>query len=122
MDIVQLTSGAVLGLCLNDDQADQDSNTPIKGNIVAVYVEPVIGCLTGAITATVATKNRPMTILEVSTEIAGWYYPRIPVHLNTTGAPISDVYSLGIPVYDFVNVEISDGQAGDYVNVYLLLE
>ena len=121
MDIVQLTSGVVLGTCLNDDQADQDSNTPIKGNIVAVYVEPVIACASSP-TITITTKNRPLTILEVATEISDWYFPRTPTHLNTTGAPISNVYSLGVPVYDFVNVEISDGQAGDYVNVYLLLE
>lgn len=116
-----LSSSEVLGLCLNDDQADQDSGTIIKGRIVAVYVEPVLGCASSP-TITVTTKNRVLTILEVSTDLAGWYFPRTPVHLTTTGAPISSQYSQGVPVYDFVNVEISNGQAGDYVNVYLLLE
>ena len=42
--------------------------------------------------------------------------------INTTGAAIANVYSEGVPVYGKINVEISDANYGDYVNVWLLVE
>ena len=116
------SSSPVLGLCLVDDTANQDSRTPVDGRVVAVYVEPVCVCLS-APTITITTKGAPVqTILVAATDVAGWYYPRTVIHLNTTGAVVANNYSQGVPIHDFVNVKIEDAAVGDYANVWLLLE
>src|SRR3990167_466698 len=116
------SSGEVEGVCIDLDAADQDSNVPISGRVVAVYIEPLLSCLSSP-TITISTKGDPIeTILEVATDISGWYYPRTAIHLNTTGAAIANQYSKGVPIHDFVNVAISDALAGDSVNAWLLLE
>jgi len=116
------SSGEVLGLCLVDDTANQDSKARVEGLVVAVYVDPVCACLS-APTITITTKGAPVeTILVAVTDVAGWYYPRTVIHLNTTGAVVANNYSQGIPIHDFVNVKIEDAAVGDYANVWLLLE
>lgn len=120
MDIVTLTSGVVLDCLVG--QSDQDSKMQVTGRVVAVYIEPHINCMS-APTVKITTKGPPVqTILEVATDIAGWWYPVTPIHLNTTGDAIANLYSEGVPVHDYVNVDLSDAESGDYVNVYLLLE
>lgn len=114
-----LTSGLVES-CL-EAASDQDSSTVIDGTIVAVYVQPVINCLSDP-TVHISTIGTPsQIILDIATEAGGWYYPRVIAHLNTTGAAIANVYSKGVPVYGRINVGISDANYGDYVNVWLLV-
>jgi hypothetical protein len=120
MNLVSLTSGLVES-CL-DTAADKDSASIISGTIVAVYVEMRIGCLSDP-SVHITTVGTPSTIiLDVATEVDGWYFPRTAVNLNTTGAIIANVYSQGVPVYGRVNVGISDANYGDYVNVWLLVD
>jgi hypothetical protein len=115
-----LTSGLVES-CL-DTAADQDSKAVVDGTIMAVYVQPVISCLSDP-TVHVSTVGTPsQIILDIATEAGGWYYPKTIIHLNTTGAAIANNYSDGIPVYGRINVGISDANYGDYVNVWLLVD
>lgn len=108
--------------CLIDD-VNQDSNHPVKGKILGVYVSPNFSCLTGALQIDIKTANNPIVnILTVTTETAAWYYPRPAVHSPTNGSAIANQYADGIPIHDFVNVALTAGLDGDNVDVWLLLE
>jgi hypothetical protein len=116
-----LNSGAVPTTCLSSS-ADEDSTHAIKGRVVGVYLAFDISCASGP-TVTITTKSDPpTTILTVTTESDGWYYPRTPIHDPTTGAVIANLKSDGIPIDDFINVEISNAEEGDNVDVWLMLE
>jgi len=105
-----------------DTSADADSNKPIKGNVVGVYIKLDNACASNP-TITITTKNEPITtILSVATETSGWYYPRAPIHVPGTGAVIANLKTNGIPVHDFINVEITNAADGDSVDVWLYLE
>ncbi len=105
-----------------DTSADADSKIVLKGNVVGVYLKLDNACASNP-TITITTKNEPITtILNVATETSGWYYPRAPVHLPGTGAVIANLKTDGIPIDDFVNVEISNAADGDSVDVWLYLE
>lgn len=122
MNIVGPLSSDLVESCL-DAASDQNSSVKVCGTIVAVYVQPVIDCLSSP-TVTITTKGSPVeTVLaEANFQAAAWRYPKTIAHLNTTGAAIANVYSEGVPVYDYINVAISDANYGDYVNVWLLVE
>lgn len=105
-----------------EGSSNQDSNHPIKGRVVGVYIETDLAS-ESAPTVTITTKNAPtVTILNVATDSGGWYYPRTPIHDPTTGAVIANLKSDGIPIDDFVNVALSNGFTDDNVNVWLMLE
>jgi hypothetical protein len=121
MDLVGPLNSGLVESCL-DTAANQDSRVIISGTVMAVYVDPNTTCLSSP-TITVTTKGAPVqTILAVATDVAKWYYPRNIAHLHTTGAPIASTYSLGIAIHDYVNVEISDANYGDNVDVWLLVD
>jgi hypothetical protein len=121
MDLVGPLSSSLVESCL-DTAADQDSSVLVSGTIVAVYIQPVIGCLSDP-TVHISTVGSPSeVVLDVATEAGGWYYPKTIVHLNTTGAVIANNYSEGVPVHGRINVGISDANYGDYVNVWLLVD
>ena len=121
MDVYELNSGPIVATCLVD-AVDKDSNVMLSGRVVAVYVELAVSCPTTP-TITITTKNAPIqTILSDAMEESGWRYPRTPVHLASDGSVISNVYSLGVPIHDYVNVELDGGLDGDNVTVYLYLE
>ena len=118
MRLFALNSGSCS--CI-DSTSNQDSNHVVKGLVVAVGWTFDISCVS-APTITVTTKNNPVTLLNIATDQDGWRYPRTPVHDPANGNVIANVYSLGIPIDDIVNVAISDGEDGDSVEITLLLQ
>lgn len=121
MNLVGPLNSGEVDSCL-DAVSDQDSRTPVSGTVVGVYIDLNVACLSTP-TITITTKGPPVeTILEVATDTGGWFYPVTPIHLNTTGGAIANLYSGGVPIHDYVNVEISDANYGDDVDVYLLVE
>jgi hypothetical protein len=105
-----------------DTSADADSNKPVIGKVIGVYLKLDIACASNP-TIAVTTKGDPATtILSVTTETGGWFYPRAPIHLPGTGAVIANLKTDGIPVHDFINVEITNAADGDNVDVWLYLE
>jgi hypothetical protein len=121
MDLIgPLSSGEVLS-CL-DTASDADSRMIVSGRVVAVYVNPIIDCLSNP-ALLITTKAPVETILSLaSVQAAGWYYPANIMHLNTTGAVIANTHSIGIAVHDRINVAVSSANYGDRVEVYLLVE
>ena len=121
MDLIgPISSGQVIDCIVTD--SDQDTNLVISGRVVAVYVDVITPLCIDTPTIKITTKSPVQTILEISTDGAGWYYPVTIQHLNTTGAPIANAHSLGVPIHDYVNVQISDANFGDEVRVWLLVE
>jgi len=115
-----LNSGEVGTLCVDTD-TDADSNKPIIGTIVSVGLEFDISCAS-APTVTITTNTTPaITILAATTDVDGWYQPVQPVHDPLTGLAISDVYTNGIAIHDFVNVALTNAEEGDSVDVWLMI-
>jgi hypothetical protein len=118
MDQITLTAGPVL----TGNTVEVDSSSIVSGRIVAVYVEPVLGCLTGAVKVTITADPGALLVLEVTTETPAWYFPSIGANANTNGGAIANEYVQGIPVYGNINVAVDDAEVDDYVNVYMVLE
>lgn len=97
----------------------------LSGRVVAVYVRyndsPPAGT-TDVVIATAGTAGPPANTLLTLTDGAtdGWRYPRSVIH-STAGVAGSDAVE-AIPVHDKITVTIDDANAGDSVDVWLLLE
>lgn len=108
--------------------ANTDYSTKIKGNVKAVYIDYKGTTPPATIDVTIKTKGTnpsapSLTILKAENiNTDGWFFPRSAVHLNTTGAAISDVYSDGIPIDDSLNVLIAGADADNNVDVWLLVD
>ena len=123
MDLVELETGIADSLSnAGDAQSDKDTSLIVSGRVVAVYVLPVLSCLSSAPVLNLTTKNPAQTILSKAIDVAGWYFPRTIVHLNTTGGAIANNYSQGVPVHDYLNAEIDQASNGDYYKVWILVE
>ena len=110
--------------------ANADSNNVVAGRIVAVGVTYLDSPPAGTTDVVVATKgvNGPaQTILSIANAATdGWFYPRVGT-VSTSGAAM--LYAGGgtavgepLAVVDVVNVKIEQANAGDGVNVWLLME
>jgi hypothetical protein len=105
-----------------DTTATEVGNKPVVGKVVGVYLKLDIACASNP-TIAITTQNNPATtILNVTTDHDGWFYPRAPIHLPGTGAVIANLKTDGIPIHDFIRVAISDAADGDNVDVWLYLE
>lgn len=123
MDLVQFNTGPATSLSnAGDGQSDQSTQQLVAGRIVAVYVEPDLACLSASVHLKIMTRDTGEVILEKDIDAAGWFYPRTIVHLNTTGGAIANTYSQGVPVYDYINAEITNGTDGDNYEIQLLVE
>lgn len=124
-----LSSGAAAGSD-GEATANASTNNPISGRVAAVYVQyvgdPPAGT-TDVVVKTTGTSPAPpsVTILSLTDgATGGWFYPRAAVH-STAGAaltlegsePVTDM----IPIHDYINVLIDDANAGDSVNVWLMV-
>jgi len=110
--------------------ANADTNNVVAGRVVAVGVTYLDSPPAGTTDVVVATKgaNGPaQTILSIANAATdGWFYPRVGTH-STAGAAL--LYAAGgtavsdyLAISDVVNVKIDQANAGDGVNVWLLLE
>ena len=51
----------------------------------------------------------------------GWYHPRVALQ-DTNGGDLTGQNTNGIPVYDTVSIAISNGGAGDRLDVWFILQ
>lgn len=105
--------------------ANGNSDSLLKGSVMAIYVKynDTPPATTDVTVKSVGTSPSAPTynLLSVANAITdGWFYPRVAVH-DVSGAAISGQYSEQV-IYDYVNVVIAGANAGDSVDVWLLLE
>ncbi len=120
-------SGAAVGSA-GVATANADFNTKLSGMVKAVYIDYKGTVPPATIDVTITTKGTspsapPLTILKaVNINTDGWFFPRTPVHLHTTGVAIANVYSEGIPINDSLNVLIAEADSDNNVDVWLMVE
>jgi hypothetical protein len=124
-----LYSGAAVGAD-GSATANADTNNVVSGRIVAVglsYLETPPAGTTDVVVATKGTNGPAQTILAISNAATdGWFYPRVGT-TSTSGAAMlyaAGGTAVGEPpaINDVVNVKIDGANAGDGVNVWLLME
>jgi|SRR6185503_3924821 len=96
----------------------------IAGTVVAVAIRPNFSYLSTTMDISIKTKGGSapqITILEVTATDEAWYYPRLPIQ-DGAGADIADMYGLGIPVFDMLNVAIEAANDDDHADIWLLLD
>jgi hypothetical protein len=100
-----------------------DSATPIKGNVKAVHILAALSSLNDEISFTIKGRDTLKPILGPVTLEAGRsvFNPRELINL-VAGTEVSDVYTDGIPIHDFVNFTFTGGVDGDELTVDLYLE
>lgn len=124
-----INSGAAVGSA-GAATANTDSTVGITGRVVAVGVTYLDSPPAGSTDITVATKgvNGPaQTLLTISNAATnGWFYPRVAT-VSPQGAAM--LYASGgaavgdcLAISDRVNVLIAGANAGDSVDVWLLVE
>jgi hypothetical protein len=87
----------------------------IQGVILQVSLRPVFlsGTTMDVVISTVGDDLPSKTILDISGVSAeGWYAVREAL-VDTDGAPIANQYNDGVPVADFINIDISGGDIGE---------
>lgn len=105
-----------------------DTTAVVSGRVLALYVRyndsPPAGT-TDVTVATAGTQHPAVTILTLTDAATdGWFYPRA-VAQDTAGADVTfdgtnELYT-EIPICDYVNVKIDEANAGDSVDVWMLL-
>lgn len=108
--------------------ANTDYSTRISGTVKAVYIDYKGTTPPASTDVTVRTKGTnpsvpSLTILKAENiNTDGWFFPRAQVHLNSTGAAISNVYNDGMPINDSLNILIEGANADNNADVWLLVE
>ena len=104
------------------------SSVPVHGVILSVYVKcngtPPAGTTDITLTTTGTASNAPpaQTILAVTNAAtSAYFYPRVPEHLASTGAAITDAYDWPI-VYDTLTLTIAQADDGDSAEVWVTFE
>jgi hypothetical protein len=115
------------GIAAGDDgeaTATTDTSIRISGWVVAIYVKyndspPATTDITikAKGTAPAAPSYNLLAVADAAT--SGWFYPRAQVH-DTTGVAITGEYT-PLLVDDILNVLIDQADAGDSIDVWLML-
>lgn len=123
-----LNSGVAAG---SNGSATNNTTTAqvITGRVLGVYVRYNDSPPAGTTTATIATANSTypaQTILSiVNAATSGWFFPRVALHSNAGAAVTYDgtrpIYDAQ-PVSDNLKVTISGANAGDSIDVWLMVE
>lgn len=118
-----LKSGAAAGSA-GSATANTDTTVRAVGRVMGIYVEYVDSppATTDVVIKTVGTSPAPPTYNLLSLTNAntnGWFYPHEQID-DTSGSPIAAEYT-PLLVHDNLNVSIAGANAGDSVNVWLLL-
>jgi hypothetical protein len=106
--------------------ANADSPQRLTGRVVGIYVkynDSPPGATTDVVIKTKGTSPAPPTYNLLSlTDGAtdGWRYPQQQIH-TTAGVAIDAEYT-PLLVDDYINVKIDQANAGDNVDVWLMLE
>jgi hypothetical protein len=120
-----INSGVAVG---NNGQATANADTTIRviGKVFGIYVKyndsPPAGT-TDVVVKTKGTSPAPptynlLTLTNAATD--GWFYPQAQIH-TVVGAAIDGEYT-PLLVHDYLNVAIAGANAGDSVDVWLLVE
>lgn len=123
-----LSSGAAVG---NNGAAtaNADTGVVISGRVLAVgmvYLDSPPAGTTDVVVATKGANGPAQTLLSLANAATdGWWYPRVGTH-STAGAAMlyaAGGAAVGEPpaVHDVVNVKIDQANAGDSVQVWLLM-
>lgn len=131
MNVLKISSGTAAGSA-GSATANSTTTTPIFGEVYGVYVQyndspPATTDVTIATAGTNSGAHPAATILSLTNaNTNGWFYPRIGVQ-TTAGAAM--LYAAGgtaipgeIPIADFIKVTIAQANAGDSVDVWLLVD
>ena len=123
-----ISSGVAAG---NNGSATNSTTTApmISGRVLATYIQYLDSPPAGTTTATIATANvnyPGQTVISiVNAATSGWFFPRVAVHSNAGAAVTYDgtrpIYEPQ-PIHDNVKVTISGANAGDSINVWMLVE
>ena len=131
MKVITINSGTAAGAD-GSATANSTTNNPVFGEIYGVYVKyndspPGTTDVTIATDGTTSGAHPAATILSLTdANTNGWFYPRIGVQ-TTAGAAM--LFAAGgtavpgkIPTADFIKVTIAQANAGDSVDVWLLVD
>lgn len=110
--------------------ANADTGVVISGRVVAIgvaYLDSPPAASTDVVVATKGANGPAQTLLTLTNAATdGWFYPRVGT-VSTAGAAM--LYAGGgaavgdfLAIHDVVNVKIDGANAGDSVNVWLLME
>lgn len=124
-----LSSGAAVG---GAGVATANSSTlfEVEGCLIAVgikYLDSPPAATTDVVIATVGDNGPGQTLLSITNAATdGWFYPRVET-VSTSGAALlyaadGTAVTDRLVVADRINVKIDQANAGDSVNVWLLME
>lgn len=128
LSMIELSTGSTSTGGAGASTATATTTSPIHGTILAVYVQylgsPPAGTtdITLKTTGTASGAPPTMTILAITNAATdGWFRPRVPEHLSTTGAVIADSYDWPV-VMDTLTLLIEGANDGDGVKVWIQFE
>jgi hypothetical protein len=102
-----------------------ESNAPVSGRVVGVGIRYNGDSPSASGQVTVRGKGpNPLSvpIITIVGNTSQWFYPHTAAHGIEDGAEISDVYGVGVPVDDIVEVIYDTADENDYVEVFLMVE
>jgi len=105
--------------------ANAHSPTRIYGKVMGVYVKyndspPATTDITIKTLGTAPYAPTYNLLVLTDANTSGWFYPRAQVH-TTAGAAIAGEYT-PLMVADYLNIVIAQANAGDSVDVWLLID
>jgi hypothetical protein len=126
--MIQLVGPINTGIATGGDgsaTSNQDSSVVISGVIVAIAVRPNFSYLSTSMDVSIKTKGTSAPELEIlsisSLGGEGWYHVR-PQAVDGQGGDIADLYAVGVPVYDIINVKLEAANDDDTADVWFLVD
>ena len=118
-----LSSGTAAGSA-GSATANTDSTVRLIGHVMGIYVQylDTPPATTDVVVKTKGTSPAPPTYNLLSLTDAntnGWFYPHEQID-DTSGSAIANEYT-PLLVHDLINISIAGANAGDSVNVWLLI-
>ncbi len=109
--------------------ANQTNSVVVAGKVLSIYItyndSPPAGS-TDVVVATAGVSLPALTILTVTNAAtSGWFHPRLQVHTTAGAAATLDGTRPMLEpaaIYDRIKVTISQANAGDNVDVWLLVD
>lgn len=119
-----LSSGVAAGSA-GSATNNADTSTRVVGKVVGIYVD-YLDSPPATTDVTIKTKGTSpaaptynlLVLTNANTD--GWFYPQVQIH-DTAGSAIAGEYTPQL-VHDYLNIAIAQANAGDSVNVWLLVE
>lgn len=116
-----LNTGLVETSCV-DTTSTNTSNHPVKGMVVGIYIDPNFSCISTPHLKISTVSDPPVVLYDKDVDQPGWFYPSVQLSDPATGNAIANQYSEGIPIADFVRVELTEAEEGDNADIWLMLQ